>query len=462
MTPNQSLELTCRMREAMSRGTLQFLEPVFPIDVVRSYQQSGGVQRRDRVYNSENTLMTMVLTAVQTDRSLQNSVRIFQEVHSRSRDAVVQQAQAEQQRLVRQQQEALARGEPRPRGRPRRLSLVRVARSKLGDVSANTGCYSRARERVELGLVEAVFKSTASGHDDGSAQRWHGRLVYNTDGTYIQMQDTPGIGPAYRTQKNSQGLQGYPQGLLQVLTQQGSGTIVSYIAGSRADSELKLMARQVQSLPRGSLLLADAMYDCYAFICLLLDLGIDVVVPLKKVRTMSVVRNIGPSDDIVELPLPRDARPLFEGQKLRPSITLRRISYPNTQNPDVQHVLLTTILDESIDRTEIVNKYSCRWDIEITIREIKTLMGMNIARGQTEQMVFKEIGAAMIAYNLIRKIIATSAKEVGFPPQTDFLEELLADRAPALVDRKGRVYSRWAPGRPAAGDRQSRDAHHSP
>jgi hypothetical protein len=133
-----------------------------------------------------------------------------------------------------------------------------------------------------------------------------------------------------------------------------------------------------------------------------------------------------------------------------PKLVVRRIVYPDTQDPAITHVLLTTILEESIGKTEIILKYASRWDVEITIREIKTMMDMNIARSKTEDMVFKEYAVAFTAYNLIRKMVALSVEETDFPPQGDIFQKLFAPYKNPLVDRKGRVYSRWAPGRPAA------------
>ena len=53
--------------------------------------------------------------------------------------------------------------------------------------------------------------------------------------------------------------------------------------------------------------------------------------------------------------------------------------------------------------------YSCRWFVELDLRSIKDVMRMNILRGKTPQMVRKEIWAHVLAYNLIRKIMAQAA-----------------------------------------------------
>ncbi len=272
--------------------------------------------------------------------------------------------------------------------------------------------------------------------------------------------DITQIPEKYRAQKNADGtMQGYPQGLLQVLVQHGSGFVDNYRIAGRTESELKQMADISESIAPKSLILADDLYNCYAMISLWIKYGIDVIVPEKKGRSFEVIKEIAPGDQIVMLKKPTVIKPLVQHQELPRDLTLRRIIYADTIDPSIHHVLLTTILDESIEKSEIIIKYSSRWDVEITIREVKTMMGINIARGQSEQMVFKEMSVALIAYNLLRRIIAAATKGSAFSPETDVIQELLANRSNALVDRKGRVYSRWAPGRPTRHISKGAQAH---
>jgi hypothetical protein len=446
MTPNSSLELSCRIQDLMRQDMLQFIGPLFPAEAIKEYEKEHhDRKKRDRVYTYENTLMTMVITAFQDDKSLQNSVNIFQEVFKRNRETVLkyEQDRVEKLRLEAQQQKPRA-------GRPCEYK-VKLPVSKMKNISSNTAAYSKARGRVDMTLIDKVFEKTAAYEGMSCVKPWHGRIAYNTDGTYFQMQDAAAIPEKYRAQKSQNGkLQGYPQGLLQVLTQHGSGFIAAYNVAGRTESELKVAPDLVRQLPPRSLLLADDLYNCFAFLSYVVERGIDIIVPEKKDRQYTTIRPIDIGDEIVELTKPQDAHPLFEGQKLPTKLVVRRIVYPDTEDPQKIHVLLTTLLEESIGKMEIVLKYASRWDVEITIREIKTMMDMNIARAKTEDMVFKEYAVALSAYNLLRRIVAQSVKETDFSPQTDIFQKLFAPYKNLLVDRKGRVYSRWAPGRPAA------------
>jgi hypothetical protein len=445
MTPNKSLDISCRIQEIMSKNLLQFIYPIFPMGVVKDCVSKTSVGSRDRVFTAENTLLTMVITSLHEDKSLQNSVNIFQEIFQKNREAILRE---ETQRVEQKRIESI--GKEVQAGRPQ-LFKLKLPTSKMKDISSNTAAFSKARGRVGLGVIEQVFKATTKYNGMQCVKKWHGRTVYNTDGTFFQMQDTLEIPDTYRVQRSHTGeLQGYPQGLLQVLTQHGSGFVSSYKIAGRQESELRVVPDLIDDLPSQSLLLADDLYNCYAFFSLLHDKGIDVIVPDKKDRPYKVIKQIDVGDAIVEIKKPQRTPPLIEGQVIPKTILLRRITYRDTENPERMHVLLTTLFDEAIPAMEIVLKYTHRWDIEITIREVKTLMGMNIARCKSEEMVFKEFGVGLIAYNLIRRIMVESVEKTDFPPETDIFQKLFAPYKNTLVDRKGRVYSRWAPGRPPA------------
>lgn len=450
MTPNRSLELSVRIQDTMCRDILQFIEPIFPVDVIREYQPKSSVRRRDRVYNAENTLLTMVVTAMQEDRSLQNSVNIFQEIFRRNRLETDSEKLAELHDSVPEEQECSDLRDCSPK--------ETAAPGKVKNVSSNTAAFSKARGRVEQELIDEVFKASARRPEIKGVSKWYGRHVFNTDGTYFQMQDTEQIPSKYRTQKNQDGTpQGYPQGLLQVLTQHGSGLIRAYRIAGRDISELDVLSGMLEELPTESLVLADDLYNCYTLFCLIKERNIDIIVPDKKNRSYSVVKQIAPGDEIVKISKSHNKIRLLlpEQSPPPPYILMRRISYRDSEHPEETRAILTTMFDESIQRHEFIEKYRTRWDIEISIRETKTLMGINIARSKSEEMVFREFGVALTAYNLVRTIVGKSAEQAPFPPETDLFQKLYSAHTSPLVDRKGRVYARWSPGRPSRNNRKT-------
>ena len=91
--------------------------------------------------------------------------------------------------------------------------------------------------------------------------------------------------------------------------------------------------------------------------------------------------------------------------------------------------------------------YLTRWDIEIGIREVKTIMDINILRSKTPEMALKELCISLASYNLIRKIIYASIKNLPFSPKENFIHQFYTFNQDILIDKKGRIYNRWSSGR---------------
>lgn len=83
------------------------------------------------------------------------------------------------------------------------------------------------------------------------------------------------------------------------------------------------------------------------------------------------------------------------------------------------------------------------WQIELDLRSLKVTLGMDVLRCKSPAMVRKEVWAPLLAYNLIRAVMAQAADHLGACPReqsfkgavqalTAFADRLLqADRATA-------------------------------
>ena len=79
--------------------------------------------------------------------------------------------------------------------------------------------------------------------------------------------------------------------------------------------------------------------------------------------------------------------------------------------------VITTILDESIDGGQIADLYQRRWEGEVDLRSVKSVMKMDVLRCKTPEMVRKEVWAHLLAYNLLRTVMAVAASESAVEPR---------------------------------------------
>ena len=437
MTPNLSLQKSTILRDFLRVDSLQSLYGVFPFEIIEKNVNTGT---RDRVYSTENTIFTMVYSSTQGDKTLQNSVSIFENVYNNQKQRIIQYATKaiEKEKIQDLESTEIRRG-------PKKKYKLNLPKSKMGELSSNTAGYSNARKRIKLELLQDIFKKSAE--DSGKKYLWHGMETYLTDGTYVQMQDAVELREMYDVKSNDgQYVASYPQGLVQAIIKQGSGLVHDFTLGSRHVSELFLIYGMIQNIPRGSLLLADDLYNSYAVFSLVRKNNFDIIVPGKRVRNYTLVEKIADGDEIVKLKLGQLPKWLPVEEILPKELTLRRLSF---LSPDGEKtlVLYTTILNDKIPKCDIILKYFTRWDIEITIRETKTIMDINVLRGKSDDIVQKELVSALIAYNLIRKVIMQSVEKTDFSPKTDVIQEFLENNKELYIDRKGRVYNRWSTGR---------------
>ncbi len=68
-----------------------------------------------------------------------------------------------------------------------------------------------------------------------------------------------------------------------------------------------------------------------------------------------------------------------------------------------------TFTDVDIRHLRIADLYGLRWNVELDIRDVKQTLGLDHVRCKSPEMVLLEVWVTLLAYNLVRKVIATSA-----------------------------------------------------
>jgi hypothetical protein len=448
MKQNRSLAISVVIQEQQKTNLLNLLEGVFPKELL---ERKKPDKSRDRVFTPINTLLTMVLTATQSDKSLKNSVALYYGLHQRIREKIYEDTLTKIK-----EQEAEERMRPKV-GRPRKKQIL-LPKSKEKDISLNTAAYSKARSRLPLEMTSELFKASSMKDIKNTYSHWHERKVLIVDGTYLQMQDTKELRKQYKVKRKKGDVPGYPQGLLLALIERGTGQLRDYKLSNRRKSELALFYDMLDTIEQGSLVLGDDLYNCYEIIAKCVRKNIDIVVPAKRKRNYRVIKKISNDDEIIEIkkPIIRSSW-LKEEDEIQEKLTLRKIKSISPEGKE--YLLYTTILDESIKSDEFKILFFTRWDVEIGIREIKTIMDVNILRSKTPEMVLKELNVSLATYNLIRQIIYEGIKEMPFSPKEDFIQKFYHLNKNVFIDKKGRVYSRWSPGRRGAkGITSQRDA----
>ena len=287
--------------------------------------------------------------------------------------------------------------------------------------SIRTGAYCQARQRLPLEMVTALTRATGRllSTQAQPGWRWRGRAVKLADGTGISMPDTPENQARYPQPSTQAEGVGFPLARLVAISCLATGAVLEAAIGPHAGkghSELDLMRNVLSALAAGDVLLADALYCNYFMIATLVAAGVDVLFEQNGARITDFRRGqrLGARDHVVRWSKPR-TRPAWmspqQYQAFPEELTVREVKVDG-------RVLVTTMCDaRHVSKGELFDLYARRWQVELDIRNIKTTLGMEVLRCLTPQMVEKELWVYLLAYNVIRLLMAQAAHHAGVHPR---------------------------------------------
>ena len=103
------------------------------------------------------------------------------------------------------------------------------------------------------------------------------------------------------------------------------------------------------------------------------------------------------------------------------SLTVRecRVRNPGCSTRTRALVVATTLLDATaVTKGDLAQLYRARWHAELDLRSLKQTLQMDVLRCKTPELVRKELWAHILAYNLIRTVMAQAATRHGVEPRS--------------------------------------------
>jgi Transposase DDE domain len=310
-----------------------------------------------------------------------------------------------------------------------RLIAYRVSRGRR-PCSADTGAYCQARKRLPEKFFLCVARLVGKNLDDqvAPAWLWKGRPVYMFDGTTVSMPDTPENQAAYPQVYNQKPGLGFPIARICTIMSLSCGAVldmgISRYAGKK-QGELSLLRKMWDILSSGDILLTDALMSTWHEMLTLEQRGVDSVSRLNKALRKADFRRgkrLGKDDHIVRWLKPSSIRHLdWATYKQLPDYlevreTRIRVVQPGFRTKEI--VVVTTLLDpEATTKEDLASLYRSRWSQELDIRDIKISLQMDVLRCKIPELVRKEIWTHILAYNLIRTIMAQAASQHGVQPR---------------------------------------------
>jgi hypothetical protein len=317
-------------------------------------------------------------------------------------------------------------------------TAIRRVIASLPVCSTHTGAYCRARKRLPMEMVCTLARYTGRWVTSHAPEPWHwrGRPVRLVDGTTVVMPDTlanQAVYPQARSQKR--GL-GFPLCRMVGIVCLGSGAVLNAAVGryrGKGGDEQSLLRSILDTLERGDLLVGDAFYATYFLLCTLRERGIDAVFEQygarQRVTDFRHGQRLGTRDHLIVLHKPAiqpDWMSEADYEQAPDTLTVRELRTGGK-------TLVTTLLcPKQTSKSDLKSLYRDRWHVELDLRNIKTTLGMEKLSCLRPSMALKEIWVYLLAYNLIRVMMAQAA--------------LLAHRLPRQLSFKHtvQIWIAWA------------------
>ena len=153
--------------------------------------------------------------------------------------------------------------------------------------------------------------------------------------------------------------------------------------------------------------------------------GVHVVTRLNKALRKADFRKgkrLGKDDHLVQWPKPHIREVGRAAQLAMPRhLTVREVRV-HVEQPGFRTkvlVVVTTLLDpEQASVSDLADLYRQRWTNELDFCSLKVTLQLDVLRCKTPELVRKEIWTHVLAYNLIRTIIAQSATKYAISPRS--------------------------------------------
>lgn len=310
-----------------------------------------------------------------------------------------------------------------------RLIAHRISRGQ-SPCSAETGAYCQARKRVPEEFFSNVARRTGQALEKNVEEKWlwKSRRVFVFDGSSFSMPDTPANQQAYPQPTAQKPGLGFPLARIAAIFSLACGAVLDVgicrYAG-KGQSELGMLRTLWNLFLPGDIMLADRLMCAWTEMVMLKQRGVDCVCRFTSHRKADFRRGqrLGKDDHIVEWRKPAKPRSIErEAYNMLPEFLMIRECRVRIAQPGFRVrtlIVATTLLDANeytVD--DLAELYRARWNAELDLRSLKQTLQMDVLRCKTPELVRKELWTHILAYNLIRTIMAQAAVKHGIEPRT--------------------------------------------
>jgi hypothetical protein len=288
-------------------------------------------------------------------------------------------------------------------------------------ISAGTGAYSQARERIPAEAARRVAERTfeqLSGMRPADTLR---DRLFLLDGSSIRLAHAPAVMKEYPPANNQHGDTHWPVMRVAVMHHVVTGLAMApYFGpmyGPKAVSEQELAEALIGRLPDSSILIGDRNFGVFSVAWHAHSRGHEVLVRLTEPRARKLnggsVPAAGTDRKVTWMPGEGDRRGHQEltGEE---RIKGRLLAIFSEEALEILY-FFTTLEEETAETVALL--YKERWHIETDLRSLKEQVRLHTIPARSPSLVACELLMAIACYNLIRALMSEAAQQIGIEPR---------------------------------------------
>jgi hypothetical protein len=291
-------------------------------------------------------------------------------------------------------------------------------------------------KQVAAQVTDRIVEQLRSQMQEG----WPGlhRPIFLIDGSSLPLPHTRDLVQGFSPGHNQYGPNHWPVMRIVVFHDVSSGLALrpswGPMYGKPAASEQALAEQALQRLPADAVVMGDCNFAIFAFAWAVQQSQRPMILRLTQERARKILG--------AELQKGTDRKLVWVAsrwdQKAHPTLPPGASVEGRLlvcENPSCQGQLLYLWTSLDLPAVSILDMYKLRWNIETDLRSLKRTVGLQQLRGQSVDLVEKELLLAISAYNLVRAVMCLAARRVGLEPRRlsfSFVQTVVEAGLPSL------------------------------
>jgi hypothetical protein len=284
----------------------------------------------------------------------------------------------------------------------------------VASATPDPSALTHARSRLPVGVLQDLAARAIRQTED-AAGRWRGLRLLALDGTTVSMPRAAALFEHFGAHRARTTTVRYPLARFCSLLAVGTSTIADYRFGPFTTTETAMATEMLGDIGPGDLVLADRYFAGSPTLARLRARGAQFLMRKNArllVERLPVVRRLGRDDLIVDIPMSKPAR--RQDPTLPETVRVRvfRATWTTPAGEVLSEWFVTSLLDaRRFKKRTLARLYHQRWRTETSYLEFKQTFHADVLRSKTVANIEKEFAAHVLAYQLVRRLMAAAARK---------------------------------------------------